>query len=267
MNPNIPSPHPFPSPTLVSIITPTYNCEKFIAETILSVQAQTYQNWEMIIVDDCSTDQTAEIVSSFQEKDSRIKYFHNTTNKGSAISRNIALQNAKGKWIAFLDSDDLWHPNKLEKQIEFMKRNNYHFSYTNYCEIDENSKEIGLLITGPNVITEKMMRAYCWPGCLTVMYDAQEIGLMQSIDIKINEEYSIWIKISKKTNCYLLNENLAKYRKHKDSLSNLSYLRLIKWHYLMFRKSEEKSIIKSILLTINNIFFGIIKKIIYRRSY
>ena len=126
MNTNIPSQHPSPSPTLVSIITPTFNCEKFIAETILSVQAQTYQDWELLIVDDCSTDKTVEIISSFQEKDSRIKYFYNTTNKGSAISRNIALQNAKGKWIAFLDSDDLWHPEKLEKQIEFMKKNNYH---------------------------------------------------------------------------------------------------------------------------------------------
>ena len=106
----------------VSIITPTFNSERFIAETIVSVQAQTYQDWEMIIVDDCSTDRTAEIVASFQEKDSRIKYFHNATNKGSAFSRNLALQNAKGKWIAFLDSDDLWHPEKLEKQIEFMKK-------------------------------------------------------------------------------------------------------------------------------------------------
>ena len=144
---------------MVSIITPAYNSEKYIAETILSVLAQSYQNWEMIIIDDSSTDKTAEIISSFQEKDSRIKYIYNSTNKGSAYSRNVALQKAKGKWIAFLDSDDLWHPKKLEKQIEFMKKNNYHFSYTNYCEIDENSKEKGILISGPKTITEKMMRA------------------------------------------------------------------------------------------------------------
>ena len=92
---------------MVSIITPAYNSEKFIAETILSVLAQSYQDWEMIIVDDGSTDRTSEIVSSFQEKDSRIKYFYNATNKGSAFSRNIALQKAQGEWIAFLDSDDL----------------------------------------------------------------------------------------------------------------------------------------------------------------
>ena len=97
----------------VSIITPTFNSERFIAETILSVQAQTYQDWEMLIVDDGSTDKTLEIISSFQENDSRIKIFKNETNRGSAYSRNIALQNAKGKWIAFLDSDDIWHPEKL----------------------------------------------------------------------------------------------------------------------------------------------------------
>ena len=251
----------------VSIITPTFNSERFIAETILSVQAQTYQDWEMIIVDDCSTDRTAEIVASFQEKDSRIKYFYNSTNKGSAFSRNLALQNAKGKWIAFLDSDDLWHPEKLEKQIEFMTKNNYHFSYTNYCEIDENSKETGILITGPKVISNKLMKAYCWPGCLTVMYDAEKVGIMQTVDIKINEEYALWIKITKKTNCYLLDENLAKYRRHNKSLTSQSYFKLIKWHYLMFRKSENRNAVSSCVLTFVNLVFGTYKKIFYRKKY
>lgn len=251
----------------VSIITPTYNSERFIAETILSVQAQTYQDWEMIIVDDCSTDRTAEIVASFQEKDSRIKYFYNSTNKGSALSRNLALQKAKGKWIAFLDSDDLWHPEKLEKQIEFMTKNNYHFSYTNYCEIDENSKETGILITGPKVITDKLMKAYCWPGCLTIMYDAEKVGIIQTVDIKINEEYALWIKIAKKLNCYLLDENLAKYRRHNKSLTSQSYFKLIKWHYIMFRKSENRNAISSFILTLGNMIFGTYKKIFFRKKY
>ena len=251
----------------VSIITPTFNSERFIAETILSVQAQTYQDWEMIIVDDCSTDKTAEIVASFQEKDSRIKYFYNSTNKGSALSRNLALQKAKGKWIAFLDSDDLWLPEKLEKQIEFMTKNNFHFSYTNYCEIDENSKETGILITGPKVITDKLMKAYCWPGCLTVMYDAEKVGIMQTVDIKINEEYALWIKIAKKLNCYLLNENLAKYRRHNNSLTSQSYFKLIKWHYLMFRKSENRNVVSSFVLTLGNLIFGTYKKVFYRIKY
>ena len=251
----------------VSIITPTFNSERFIAETILSVQAQTYKDWEIIIVDDCSTDRTAEIVASFQEKDSRIKYLYNSTNKGSAFSRNLALQEAKGKWIAFLDSDDLWHPEKLEKQIEFMTRNDIHFSYTNYCEIDESSKEIGVLISGPEVITNKLMRAYCWPGCLTVMYDAEFIGLMQTAEIKINEEYALWIKISSVANCHLLDENLAKYRRHNNSLTDKSYLELTKWHYIMFRVAEGKNIISSLLLTLGNLIFGTYKKIFFRKKY
>ena len=251
----------------VSIITPTFNSERFIAETILSVQAQTYKDWEMIIVDDCSTDRTAEIVASFQEKDSRIRYLYNSTNKGSAFSRNLALQEAKGKWIAFLDSDDLWHPEKLEKQIEFMTRNDIHFSYTNYCEIDESSKEIGVLISGPEVITNKLMRAYCWPGCLTVMYDAEFLGLMQTAEIKINEEYALWIKISSVANCHLLDENLAKYRRHNNSLTDKSYLELTKWHYIMFRVAEGKNIIASLLLTLGNLIFGTYKKIFFRKKY
>jgi glycosyltransferase involved in cell wall biosynthesis len=251
----------------VSIITPTFNSERFIAETILSVQAQTYKDWEMIIVDDCSTDRTAEIVASFQEKDSRIKYLYNSTNKGSAFSRNIAIQKAKGKWIAFLDSDDLWHPEKLEKQIEFMTRNDIHFSYTNYCEIDESSKEVGVLISGPEVITNKLMRAYCWPGCLTVMYDAEFLGLMQTAEIKINEEYALWIKISSVANCHLLDENLAKYRRHNNSLTDKSYLELTKWHYIMFRVAEGKNIIASLLLTLGNLIFGTYKKIFFRKKY
>lgn len=251
----------------VSIITPTFNSERFIAETILSVQAQTYKDWEMIIVDDCSTDRTAEIVASFQEKDSRIKYLYNSTNKGSAFSRNLALQEAKGKWIAFLDSDDLWHPEKLEKQIEFMTRNDIHFSYTNYCEIDESSKEIGVLISGPEVITNKLMRAYCWPGCLTVMYDAEFLGLMQTAEIKINEEYALWIKISSVANCHLLDENLAKYRRHNNSLTDKSYLELTKWHYIMFRVAEGKNMISSLLLTLGNLIFGTYKKIFFRKKY
>jgi glycosyltransferase involved in cell wall biosynthesis len=251
----------------VSIITPTFNSERFIAETILSVQAQTYKDWEMIIVDDCSTDRTAEIVASFQEKDSRIKYLYNSTNKGSAFSRNIAIQKAKGKWIAFLDSDDLWHPEKLEKQIEFMTRNDIHFSYTNYCEIEESSKEIGVLISGPEVITNKLMRAYCWPGCLTVMYDAEFLGLMQTAEIKINEEYALWIKISSVANCHLLDENLAKYRRHNNSLTDKSYLELTKWHYIMFRVAEGKNIIASLLLTLGNLIFGTYKKIFFRKKY
>ena len=119
---------------LVSIIMPSWNTERFIAETIQSVLDQTYTNGELIIVDDCSSDNTDEVVASF--KDERIKYLHNEKNSGAALTRNKALREAKGEWIAFLDSDDLWMPEKLEKQIYFMESNGYAFSYTSYEEID-----------------------------------------------------------------------------------------------------------------------------------
>ena len=124
----------------VSIITPTYNCAKFIVQTIESVQAQTFTDWEMIISDDCSTDDTLKVIEPYLNSDARIKYICNDKNSGAAITRNNALRVAQGRWIAFLDSDDLWMPAKLEQQIAFMESNGYAFSYTDYVEIDESSK-------------------------------------------------------------------------------------------------------------------------------
>ena len=168
---------------LVSIIMPSYNTAKFIYETIDSDLTQTYTNWELIIVDDCSTDNTDEVVKSFLSDD-RIKYIKNEKNSGAAFSRNRALCEAKGKWIAFLDSDDLWLPEKLEKQIAFMEKNDYRFSYTNYIEIDETANPNGRSVTGPKKVTRHGMYNYCWMGCLTVMYDAETVGLIQIADIK-----------------------------------------------------------------------------------
>lgn len=245
---------------LVSIVTPTYNCGKFITETIESVIGQTYKNWEMIIVDDCSKDNTQEIVKKYLKNDKRIKYIKFEKNQGAAIARNTAIREAKGRYIAFLDSDDLWSKNKLEKQINFMNKNNYDFTYTNYEEIDENSKLLGIRVTGPKEITKKGMYNYCWPGCLTVMYDAEKIGLIQIKDIKKNNDYAMWLKICKKTNCYLLDENLAMYRKRAGSISNHGYTLLIKWHYKLYRDVEHKNIIFSLFNTFRNIIFGIYKK-------
>lgn len=250
---------------LVSIIMPSYNTGRFIKETIESVLAQTYTNWELLIVDDCSTDDTDEVVGAYLS-DERIRYFKNETNSGAAISRNRALREAKGKWIAFLDSDDLWEPEKLQKQISFMKENDYHFSYTNYVEIDEESKPNGKKVTGPKRITKRGMYNYCWPGCLTVMYDAETVGLIQIADIKKNNDYAMWLKVCRKATCYLLDETLAKYRKRSGSISNHSYKALIKWHYKLFREAEGMCAVRAAYDTGRNIFFGVIKKIFYARG-
>ena len=253
---------------LVSIITPTWNCARFICETIRSVQAQTYQNWEMIISDDCSTDNTREVIEPYLKANSRIKYICNSKNSGAAITRNNALKHAKGKWIAFLDSDDLWEPDKLEKQIKFMVDNGYHFSYTNYCEINEQSEEIGKLITGPKHITKVGMYAFCWPGCLSVMYDREHVGLIQIADIKKNNDSAMWLKVCKKADCFLLDENLAKYRRGRvGSISTHGYSTLIKWHYKLFRDAEGMNPISSFIITCINMVCGLYKKKRYVKQY
>jgi len=247
---------------LVSIIMPSYNTGRFIKETIESVLAQSYPAWELIIVDDCSTDDTDDVVSQYLA-DKRIRYIKNDTNSGAAVSRNRALREAKGKWIAFLDSDDLWEPDKLQKQISFMRDNGYHFSYTNYIEIDEDSKANGKSVTGPKRISKHGMYNYCWMGCLTVMYDADTVGLIQIADIKKNNDYAMWLKVCKKANCYLLDETLARYRKRSGSISNHGYMKLIKWHYKLYREAENKNPLSSFVLTVRNLFFGVLKKIRY----
>lgn len=247
---------------LVSIIMPSYNTGRFIKETIESVLDQSCPAWELIIVDDCSTDNTDEVVNQYLV-DERIRYIKNDTNSGAAVSRNRALREAKGKWIAFLDSDDLWEADKLQKQILFMKDNDYHFSYTNYVEIDEESKVNGKSVTGPKRISKHGMYNYCWMGCLTVMYDADAVGLIQIPDIKKNNDYAMWLKVCKKANCYLLDETLARYRKRSGSISNHGYMKLIKWHYKLYREAENKNPISSFVLTVRNLFFGVLKKIIY----
>lgn len=248
---------------LVSIVMPSYNCAKFVEDTIRSVQAQTYQNWEIIFMDDCSKDDTIRRISELREKDPRIKLYQNYGNLGAAVSRNNALREAKGRWIAFLDSDDLWEPEKLEKQIAFMEQHEYAYTYTNYQEIDQYSKERGVFITGPRHITKWGMYAFCWPGCLTVMWDAKKIGDIQISDIKKNNDYAMWLKVARKADCYLLDECLAKYRIRVGSISNHSYLSLVRWHYRLFRQAENMNVLSSLLMTGVNIFFGIFKKIIY----
>ncbi len=214
-------------------------------------------------MDDCSTDNTDDIVKPFLN-DTRIRYLKNEKNSGAALSRNYALREAKGKWIAFLDSDDLWKSEKLEKQISFMKENGYKFSYTEYEEINSEGNALGRLISGPEKITKRGMYNYCWIGCLTVMYDAEAIGLVQIEDIKKNNDYAMWLKVCKKADCRLLSENLAKYRKGRSgSISTHGYRALIKWHYRLFRICEGKNPISAAILTLRNLFFGVIKKIKY----
>lgn len=248
---------------LVSIIMPSYNTANYIEASIESVRHQTYENWELIIVDDCSADNTDEVVRPFLT-DGRIRYLKNEKNSGAAVSRNRALREAKGRWIAFLDSDDLWLPEKLEKQVAFMEQNGYHFSYTNYEEINMAGEKTGVRVTGPKKITKTGMFNYCWPGCLTVMYDAEAVGLIQIADIKKNNDYAMWLKVCRKADCYLLDECLAQYRKGRaGSVSTHSVKTMVGWHYKLFREAEGFGLVQSVCNTAKNLLWGVYKKISY----
>lgn len=252
---------------LVSIIMPNYNCGAFLEETIQSVLSQTYSNWELLFVDDCSTDDSIEKIKKYSICDSRIRVLQNEKNMGAAFSRNRALQAASGKWIAFLDSDDLWKKEKLKKQIDFMKDNNYDFSYTNYRQIDSDSKDKGVLVTGPKKISHFKMLQFDYIGCLTVIYNQEKTGVLY-VDPRLQSrnDYALWLKVSKKLKCYLLNEDLARYRLRNNSLSHHSIKKLVKNHYYMFRISENYNRFCSVFLTIRNIFWSFFKKAFYVRK-
>ncbi len=249
---------------LVSIIMPSWNTGRFIAESINSVINQTYANWELLIVDDCSTDNTDEVVASF--KDDRIRYFKNEKNQGAALTRNKALREAQGEWIAFLDSDDLWRPEKLEKMLAFMKSNNYMFAYHDFEKIDEDSKPLNVYVTGPKKVSKRKMYNYDYVGCLTFMYSAKFFGLIQIKDIKKNNDYAILLKLCKKADCYLLPENLALYRIRKKSISHDKLSKKLKSHYDLFYLCDEKNPVVAFWFACWNMFFGILKKKCYEKK-
>lgn len=252
---------------LVSIIMPSFKCGRFIEESIRSVQAQTYQNWELIIVDDCSEDDTISIVLELKKNDDRISLYQNASNSGAAVSRNAALRNAKGRWIAFLDSDDLWEPTKLEKQIKFMEENGYAFSYHEYVEIDEKDNLLGVLVSGKEHVSKLDMFACCWPGCLSVMYDASKIGLIQIKDIKKNNDTAMWLKVIQKSDCYLLRECLGKYRRRANSITPKPLWQRIWAHYPLFRVAEKMNPISATFWVIMNVFGNAYKKFRYVKRY
>ena len=247
---------------LVSVIMPSYNSSKYIEASIKSVLGQTYKNIELIIVDDCSSDNTVEIIKSFS--DTRIRLFINETNQGAALSRNKALREAKGNYIAFLDSDDVWDLTKLESQIQYMKENNYAFTYADY-RICLNGVWDKYIRTGPKKVNYRKIINYCYFSTITVIYDRDAVGLIQIKDLKKNNDYAMWLHALKKVTAYRYPYCLSYYIKHDNSVSGGRKTKLIKHHYLLFRIELGKSRFVSILLTINNLWHGFWKKIIYKK--
>lgn len=230
---------------LISIITPAYNCGDYIAETIDSVINQTYKNWELIIVDDCSTDHTKEIVKEYIKKDNRIKYHLLDTNSGAAIARTKAMELANGDYMAFLDSDDLWYKEKLEKQIAFMKDKNYSFTCTDYEQIDENGQTLNRIIKTKTRTDYNGVLLSCPVGNSTVMYNVKELGKFKVPDIRKRNDDALWLQILKNEKyIYGLPEVLANYRIRPNSISSDKF-ELVKYHWKLYREIENLSVLRS----------------------
>lgn len=225
---------------------PTYNCAKFIGETIESVQAQTYSNWEIIIADDCSSDHTKEIVEQYSKKDDRIKYYRLENNSGAAVARTTAMSIAVGNYMAFLDSDDLWTPDKLKQQLAFMEKHDIAFTCTAYEQIDEDGKSLGRVIkTVPKTDYNRLLLD-CPVGNSTVMYNVEKMGKFEVPNIRKRNDDALWLQMLKKEQyIYGLNSVLMKYRIRKNSISS-NKIKVIKYHWILYRDIEHLSIARSV---------------------
>ena len=229
----------------VSIIIPVYNAEKFIGKTIESVLNQTYKNWEILIFNDKSKDNSLKIIKKYSEKDKRIKFVDSKENVGVVAARNKLIEIATGEFIAFLDADDYWKQNKLEKQIKFMLKNNALISCTEYTRVTEDEKEINDIII-KEIITYEDMLKNNYLGCLTVIYNANKLGKRYFNEREKNEDYVLWLEIVKETKIIFgLKENLAFYRVLNNSRSS-NKIKAAKDRWNVYRKIERLSLFKSI---------------------
>ncbi|MFQ8052849.1 glycosyltransferase family 2 protein [Escherichia coli] len=230
---------------LVSVITPTYNSERTIRCTIDSVLSQSYNNIEMIIVDDCSSDNTVSICREYQKKDSRVVLISNEKNYGAGMSRNIAISKAKGRFIAFLDSDDFWHKEKIKKQIDFMLSNNYAFTYTSYQKVSFSGKLLSQINPVSKVNYSELLKTNVI-GCLTAVYDTSSLGKMFMPTIRKRQDMALWLSILDKIDyAYCLNETLAYYRVGTDTLSS-NKLKIIFSQWAFYRKYLKFGLFKSL---------------------
>ena len=229
---------------LVSIIMPAYNCGDFIGIAFDSVISQTYQNWEVIVIDDCSTDNTVEVIKEYIKKDNRIKYHKLEKNSGAAVARNKAVDLASGKYMAFLDSDDVWFSDKLTKQIGFMEENDYRFTCTSYTKIDEQGEFLNrIIVARPKRNYDGVLKT-C-PGNSTVIYNAEKLGKIKIPDIKKRNDYVMWLQVIKKEK-YLhgIQEPLGSHRIRAEGISS-NKKSLVRYHWEVYREIEKLSLIKS----------------------
>lgn len=240
---------------LVSIIMPAYNSANYIKDSIESVLRQSYPYWELLVIDDGSSDNTAEIVKAYNDK--RIVYLHQP-NQGVAAARNYGLAEAKGRFIAFLDSDDIWLSEKLSSQLAFMQSQDIGFSYTEYCQFWDNPAETGELIKIQDSVDYHELLKGNDIGCLTVMLDKCKCQIPY-MPADRHEDYITWLNIMKSgMRAFGLHEDLARYRKSSNSLSGNKW-KSLQWTWQVYRKSQRLSILKSIYYFVYYIVRGIKK--------
>lgn len=245
---------------LVSIITPTYHSEKYIAQTIRSVQEQTYTNWEMIIVDDCSTDNTESIVNGFSQDDSRIKFYKLHHNSGAGVARNQAVSMAVGDYIAFLDSDDLWQPEKLQKQIDFLETHQLPFTFSFYDCIDEEGNPLNRRVEAPRKLKYWQLFFCNFVGNLTGIYDVRFFGKIPISSIRKRQDWMVWLTVMKKIRTARpVNESLALYRVRQDSIS-ASKLKLLEHNYAVYRLFHQYNVLVSLCCMLGFLFTQLLIK-------
>lgn len=243
---------------IISIITPSYNSAQYIGRTIDSILQQTYENWELMIVDDFSSDNSREIIQSYINQDSRIKLICLEKNSGAAIARNIGIKHASGRFIAFLDSDDTWHPEKLEKQVSFMLKNDYAFTYTQYHQVNENGDTVGELYF-PSRTNYRNLLKTCVIGCLTAMYDSHKIGKVYFPLIRKRQDFALWLKILKQVDyAYCVPQDLASYTIRSDSISANKW-KAAQYNWKLYRNIEKLNIFSSTYYFLNYAVRGILR--------
>lgn len=220
---------------LVSIITPSYNCSRYINETIQAIQSQTYKNWELLITDDCSTDNSIEVIKSYADKDPRIKFFSLEKNGGAGVARNNSIKEAKGRYIAFCDSDDRWLPEKLQKQLALMDEKNCGFCFGAYNEYDEEDNFLGF-VPAEKTLSMRQLKHCNVIGCLTAIYDTELVGKIYMPTIRKRQDWALWIKVLQKCKvAYSIQEPIALYRVRANSISR-NKLDLVKYNAAVYEQ-------------------------------
>jgi len=247
--------HPMP---LVSVIMPAYNASAYIRKSIESVIGQSYDCWQLIVVNDASTDETLAITEAIAATDTRIQVVSVDENRGVAKARNLALENARGKYIAFLDSDDFWYPEKLAKQVAFMEAENVNVSYSCYRRIGQHEQAIGE-VHPPSMVTYTDMLKSNFIGNLTGIYNAEKLGIQKFEDLN-HEDYVAWLSLVKMSGqARLFDEVLADYRVHEKSVS-ANKLEVLRWQWYIYRSSQQLNLLKSAYYMIFYFFYGLKKR-------